>query len=71
MMEIKSLKSMRKQLTKEQNAVSKHIEAQSLWQNQSLLEKKKRGGKIKKQPGKRPKNESFYLYLFFFFLYRV
>lgn len=42
MMEIKSLKSMRKQLTKEQNNVSKHIEAHSLWQNQSLLEKKKK-----------------------------
>lgn len=39
MMEIKSLKSIRKQLTKEQNSVSKHTEAQSLWQNQNLLEK--------------------------------
>lgn len=38
MMEIKGLKSMRKQLAKEQNGASKHIEARSLWQNQSLLE---------------------------------
>lgn len=49
---------MRKQLTKEQNDVSKHIEAQSLWQNQSLLENMK----IKRQLGKLLKNESFYLF---------
>lgn len=56
MMEIKSLKSMRKQLTKEQNYVSKHIEAQTLWQNQSCLGKKKR------QLGKLLKNGRFYLF---------
>lgn len=56
MMEIKSLKSMRKQLTKEQNDVSKHIEAQSLWQNQSLLEKME----IKRQLEKLLKNIIFF-----------
>jgi len=57
MMEIKSLKSMRKQLTKEQNDVSKRMEVWSLWQNQSLEKMK-----IKRELGKLLKNEYFSLF---------